>query len=80
MRALASSYFISTLLEFWHYGAVDLIDQGGAPIFFETEDPFEPALVGWRASVNQLHEVARQAYNAHCLRVLKSTHGLSGRC
>jgi len=33
MRALASSYFfISTLLGFCHCGAVDLIDQGGAPI------------------------------------------------
>src|ERR1019366_1836731 len=33
MRALASSYFfISTFLGVCHYGAVDLIDQGGALI------------------------------------------------
>ncbi len=32
MRALVSSYFISTLLGFCHYVAVDRIDQGGAPI------------------------------------------------
>jgi hypothetical protein len=32
MRALASSYFISTLVGFCHFSAVDLIDQGGAPI------------------------------------------------
>jgi hypothetical protein len=32
MRALASSYFISTLLGFRRCGAVELIDQVGAPI------------------------------------------------
>ena len=32
MRALASSYFILTLLRFLHCGAVESIDQGGAPI------------------------------------------------
>jgi hypothetical protein len=32
MRALASSYFISRLPGLCHCGAVDLIDQGGAPI------------------------------------------------
>jgi hypothetical protein len=32
MRALASSYFISTRLRFRRIGAIESIDQGGAPI------------------------------------------------
>jgi hypothetical protein len=32
MRALASSYFISTMLRFRRIGAIESIDQGGAPI------------------------------------------------